>query len=120
MFKKAAIFGSLFALTIGTAAAEEPVGTSGGPDINFRGCIAYVDRDFRGAKFTLRGQVNVSFVGSNWNDKISSFACSYYCSLTFYEHRDFKGASDKWGGAISYVGTAWNDDISSLYVRCSR
>jgi hypothetical protein len=38
--------------------------------------------------------------------------------MTFFEHRDFKGRSNTWGGAISYVGSFWNDRISSLFVRC--
>jgi hypothetical protein len=119
MIKSFAISTCLLAcLVSGTSAQEGPIGTSGGPDVPFRGCIAFEHRDFRGAKFTFRGNVNVSYIGSRWNDKISSFACGFGCEMTFFEHRDFQGRRQTWGGAISYVGSGWNDRISSLFVRC--
>jgi Peptidase inhibitor family I36 len=118
MLKTVAISALLLACLTGSSRAEDPVGTSGGPVIPFPGCIAWEHRDFRGAKFTFRGNVNVSYVGSRWNDKISSFACAGGCRMTFFEHRDFQGDSRTWGSGISYVGSRWNDRISSLFVRC--
>ena len=107
----------LAVLPSSSALAEGPVGTSGGPHVPFKGCIAYQHRDFGGHTFTLRGNVNVQYVGDKWNDKISSFACHPGCTLTMFEHRDFKGARQTWS-TVQYVGDAWNDDVSSLYVRC--
>jgi len=98
---------------------NDAVGTSAGPEVPFKGCIAFQHMDFKGAKFNFKGNVNVSYVGSNWNDKISSFSCAIGCQITIFEHRDFKGASATFGAAQSYVGSTWNDRISSLRVRCS-
>ncbi len=108
----------LMAFAASTACAEGAVGTSGGPEVPFNGCIAYENRDFQGATFTLRGNVNLQYVGDRWNDKISSFACRARCNMTFFEHRDFKGAHRTWA-TTQYVGDDWNDSISSLYVRCA-
>jgi Peptidase inhibitor family I36 len=119
MSMKTLFTGALFIAIASAALAEGPIGTSGGPDVPFMGCIAYEHRDFGGAKFTFRGNVNVKYIGDRWNDKISSFACRGGCTMTFFEHRDFKGAHRSWG-TTQYVGDDWNDSISSLYVRCER
>ncbi len=108
----------LFLATLAPAFAEGPIGTSGGPAINFAGCVAYQHADFQGAKFTLRGNYNLSYTGSKWNDQISSIACNVYCSLTAYQHRDFQGASYRFAANTQYVGDSWNDQISSARVRC--
>jgi hypothetical protein len=101
------------------ARAEGPIGTTGGPEIAFRGCIAYQHENFAGAKFTIRGNYNLSYTGSRWNDIISSIACNTSCSMTVFEHRDFAGARHVFHPNILYVGDAWNDRISSAKVRCS-
>jgi Peptidase inhibitor family I36 len=113
------LFGAAFITATGTAFAEGPIGTTGGPDVPFNGCIAYEHRDFRGAKFSFRGNVNIKYVGGRWNDKVSSFACHSGCTMTIYKDRDFKGARASWG-TTQYVGDEWNDSISSLIVHCER
>ena len=111
---------ALIALIGGGAGAKEAIGTSGGPDGPFRGCILYEHANFAGHTFTIRGNYNLSYIGSRWNDKVSSIACNPYCSVTVFEHRDFKGASERFRPNIQYVGGWWNDRISSARVRCSR
>jgi hypothetical protein len=105
---------------ITSASAGGPIGTSGGPNIAPLACIAYQHSNFAGAKFTVNGNYDVSYVGSRWNDKISSIACNPYCRMTVYEHRDYKGRSHVFGSNIQFVGDFWNDRISSMKVRCSR
>jgi hypothetical protein len=120
MLRISAITACVLAGLSGMAVSQEgPIGTSGGPDIPFRGCIAFQHRDFHGARLTLRGNVNVKYTGDNWNDQISSFACATGCNMTIFEHRDFQGARVTWG-TVSYVGSRWNDRVSSLFVRCTR
>ncbi len=95
---------------------------SDGPNFDFRGCILYEHINFGGHKFTIRGSYNLSYVGSRWNDKVSSIACHAKCNITIYEHRDFSGHSFVFGYIgmpnTKYVGDAWNDRMSSAKIRC--
>ena len=102
----------------GSAHAEEALGTNGGPELDFKGCVAYEHIDFGGHTFTIRGNYDLSYFGSRWNDKISSIACNPYCSMTVWADRDFKGASTTFYPNTAFVGDAWNDRISSAKVRC--
>src|SRR5262249_30794504 len=111
---------ALLAALCSDADAQEALGTNGGPDVPFRGCILFEHANFEGHKFTIRGNYNLSYIGDRWNDKVSSIACNPYCEVTVFEHRDFKGASRKFGANIQNVGGGWNDRISSARVRCSR
>lgn len=73
-------------------------------------------RDFKGDSW--RTSFGYSYVGSDWNDKISSIIV-YSGWFEFYEHRDF--GSEHWGpvrlgvGQYAFVGDVgiWNDTISS-------
>lgn len=120
MIKSIFLSTALLVAVCGNVRAGEAIGTTGGPDVPFNGCILFEHADFGGHKFTIRGNYNLSYVGSRWNDKVSSIACNPYCEVTVFEHRDFAGASWKIGGNIQYVGDDWNDQISSARVRCSR
>jgi hypothetical protein len=111
---------ALLAAVCSSAEAQEALGTNGGPDVPFSGCILFEHANFTGHKFTIRGNYDLSYIGGRWNDKVSSIACNPYCEVTIFEHRDFKGAWRKFGANIQYVGDAWNDRISSARVRCSR
>ena len=117
MFRHAFVFAAALGLAA-PAFAEGAIGTTGGPQINFKGCVAYYHANFDGAKFTIRGNYKLSYTGSRWNDQISSIACNSYCSITVWEHRDFGGASKRFAGNIQYVGDDWNDRISSAKTRC--
>src|SRR5262249_2974520 len=120
MRKSIFLSAALLAAACGVAQAQEALGTNGGPDVSFRGCILYEHANFAGHTFTIRGNYNLSYIGDRWNDKVSSIACNPYCEVTVFEHRDFKGRSWKVGANIQYVGGGWNDRISSARVRCSR
>ena len=111
---------ALLAAVCSGAEAQEALGTNGGPDVPFKGCILFEHANFSGHTFTIRGNYNLSYIGGRWNDKVSSIACNPYCDVTVFEHRDFKGASRRFGANIQYVGDGWNDRISSARVRCSR
>ena len=59
------------------ALAEGPVGTSGGPEItNIRGCVAYEHENFAGSSFDIVDGTRRPHIGDDWNDRISSIACS--------------------------------------------
>ena len=102
----------------GVARAEGPLGTNGGPTLNFKGCVAYEHIDFGGHTFTIRGNYDLSWIGGRWNDKVSSIACHPSCSITAWADRDFRGDSKIFYPNTSYVGDEWNDRISSAKVRC--
>lgn len=104
--------------SIPAGAQPGAIGTTGGPELAFRGCQYYEHIDFGGARRSIGAGVDRNYVGDGWNDQISSIACRGGCSVTVYENRDFGGASVRWSSNISYVGDDWNDQISSLRVRC--
>ena len=95
------------------------IGTTGGPNISFSGCMYYEHANFGGGSRSIPGGIRRK-LGSDWDDEISSIACNSSCEVTVYEYRDFNGAHQTFRGNISFVGEAWNDDISSLVARCSR
>jgi hypothetical protein len=108
-----------FAAIASVSAQDDAIGTTGGPTIQFNGCMYYQHSNFGGGSAAIRGGIRRK-LGSDWNDEISSIACNAYCEVTVYEHRDFNGAHRTFRGNISFVGEGWNDDISSLVARCSR
>jgi predicted chitinase len=59
---------------------------------------------------------NLSSLGSNWNDAISSLNISQGWVVEAYEHPDFAGKRVIWNSSTSFVGNEWNDKISSLKV----
>ena len=101
-----------------TVRAEGPIGTTGGPNVPFKGCYYYEHDGFKGERREIPFGVRRNYVGDHWNDKISSIACSPGCSLRVWEHRDFKGASRVFQPNTLYVGDSWNDEISSLEPVC--
>jgi hypothetical protein len=109
----------LLAAAITSVSAQGPIGTTGGPHIQFAGCVYYEHENFGGGSNSIRDGIRRK-LGSEWNDTISSIACNPYCEVTVYEHRDFNGAHRTFRGNISFVGEAWNDEISALVARCSR
>ena len=112
--------GVLLAGSLGPLSAQDgPIGTTGGPNIEFRGCMYYEHANFEGKRSSIPGGIRRR-LGSEWDDEISSIACNPYCNLTVYEYRDFNGAGHTFSGNISFVGEAWNDDISSMVASCSR
>jgi hypothetical protein len=109
-----------FLAAVGSASSQSgPVGTSGGPTIQFAGCMYYEHANFGGKHTSIPGGIRRR-LGDDWNDEISSVACNSYCELTVYEHRDFNGASRTFRGNISDVGDGWNDNISSMVAHCRR
>ena len=98
--------------------AEGPIGTSGGPDVTFKGCYYYEHAEFKGERRDIPFGIRRNYVGDHWNDKISSIACAPGCGLRAYEHRDFGGAKRMFNGNTLYVGDSWNDQISSAEVVC--
>jgi hypothetical protein len=99
-------------------ASEGPIATTGGPDVPFKGCFYYEHANFQGQRRDIPFGLRRRYVGDNWNDSVSSIACSNGCALRVWEHRDFTGARKTFHGATIYVGDAWNDAVSSMEVVC--
>lgn len=100
-------------------AQQGPIGTTGGPNVFFRGCWYYEHASFGGGRREIPEHMNRTYVGSDWNDRISAIACHRNCTATVFEHASNGGARRQFRGNILYVGDAWNDRISSLWVTCS-
>lgn len=110
---------TITAFTPARSHAQEPaIGTSAGPDVPFEGCFYYEHESFNGRRREIPVGLKRKYVGDEWNDKISSVACSSGCALSVWEHRDFVGARRTFAGAIQYVGDEWNDRISSVEPVC--
>jgi len=78
----------------------------------------YKDANFKGSSTTLGLNYGIckcfNYVGSSWNDVISSFDSSDM-PIIWYTDANCKGSSEKWGrGKVSYVGDQWNDQFSSF------
>ena len=117
---------SMTSLTLAAAAASgltapalaKPPGGPGGPAALGHGCIYYEHANFEGAREDVREGDDVAWVGTQWNDRISSIQCAPGCRLLAFEDVDYGGAATRFAGSIRYVGDAWNDRISSLRVSC--
>ena len=112
------IFAASLAFAGHSAAAEGPIGTTGGPNVNFNGCIYYQHANFAGEQRAITAGTRRNYVGGHWNDQISSIACRPGCYVVVYQHRDYGGAQTTFHPNIQYVGDGWNDQISSLIARC--
>ena len=97
---------------------EGPIGTTGGPNVYFRGCWYYEHSNFGGDRREIPERMNRTWVGGSWNDRISAIACHTACTATVFEHINNGGRRHQFSGNISYVGDFWNDRISSLSVTC--
>jgi len=114
------IFAAGLALAAQKAAAGGPIGTSGGPQPGFSGCVYYQHAGFQGERQAIAGGTRRRYVGDHWNDQISSIACNRRasCRLVVYEHINYGGASRIFYPNTQYVGDQWNDRISSMIARC--
>lgn len=81
--------------------------------------VFYEHGGYRGRSITLR-EGNYSYVGSNWNDIISSIGISQGFTVEAYENANFQGKRTVFSSSTSYVGNNWNDKISSLRINFDR
>jgi hypothetical protein len=94
---------------------HQPPGGGGGPSF-------YGDINFSGGAFSLSS--DSSFVGWDWNDRISSVIVPAGQTVTLYEHSDFGGqsltltsdAADLRQFAGPGPGNTWNDAVSSIRI----
>ncbi|NRD77859.1 peptidase inhibitor family I36 protein [Bacillus sp. BRMEA1] len=76
----------------------------------------YQDINYGGNSFGASS--NISWVGSYWNDKISSLTAGYNHNWTVLCWDINYGGSRFWvesGINVSYVGSTWNDQASSIF-----
>eukprot|EP00808_Paulinella_micropora_P029593 g7498.t1 len=76
--------------------------------------IFYKDANYGGGSLPLTS--SSSWLGSTWNDQISSLRVPTGGSVTLYEHSDYQGNSQVFTQDSSWVGSYWNDKASSIRV----
>ncbi|MBA2395244.1 MAG: hypothetical protein H0V70_21155 [Ktedonobacteraceae bacterium] len=85
----------------------------------------WADANHRGAFTDVCGQYGkcdsagygFNYVGSAWNDRISSFQVFNNCTYTrAYENANYSGICQAYNGDIDNVGSALNDHISSFRI----
>lgn len=81
-------------------------------------CYAYEHRGFDGDRQTLGMRRIMNYVGSSFNDEISSFRVAPGCKIVAWEYRDKGGEETTFYSDAEYVGDTWNDRISSYACRC--
>jgi len=83
-------------------------------------CVALYEHYNFGGK-VLKVCADTKWIGKAWNDKVSSLKTYYKappapppppCSVTVYQHSNYKGTANKYSGNVNKV--ARNDDMSSL------
>ncbi len=77
----------------------------------------YENGQFGGAQKTYsQYSPSETYIGNDWNDKISSISIDPGWVVEAYEHSNFTGQKVVWTSSQSYVGNTWNDKISSLNI----
>ena len=88
------------------------------------GCVDYPKitmgehHHLRGNRYIRGGNADVNYLGSYWNDRVSSIHVPHNTWLGVYEHGNYKGRG--WGiRGPAYVPAIgwWNDRISSIRIR---
>lgn len=74
----------------------------------------YWDWHYQGGGQGYYGDVN--WIGSHWNDQVSSFSLEGGCCVTFYEDIYYGGNSGCWCSSSNWIGNYWNDRMSSFKV----
>ena len=59
-----------------------------------------------------------SFIGTYWNDQVSSFKLRRGCSLYIWQHADAAGARATYTVSIKKFGSRWNDQVSTVRCGC--
>jgi len=62
---------------------------------------------------------NPTVLGNFWNDRVSSIIVMANCTLTLYEHSDFRGTNVKYIQSIALLDPAWDDETSSYDCVCN-
>jgi hypothetical protein len=99
-------------------AAHHDDAHAAGPEIAFRGCAYFENANFAGRRGELRENASAEWVGSTWNDRISSVACHPGCRLVGYVDINYGGQRRNFSGAVADLGAGWNDRISALRSIC--
>ena len=102
----------------GNAAHHDDAAHPAGPEIAFRGCAYFENANFTGRRGELRENASAEWVGSAWNDRISSVACHPGCRLVGYVDINYGGQRRNFSGAVADLGAGWNDRISALRSVC--
>jgi peptidase inhibitor family I36 len=118
----APIFRGMIRTRIGAAIAAVAACMTIAPAASAQSVTFFEHIDYVGASFAASG--DMSFVGWDWNDRISSVSVPAGMTVTLYEDADFGGAtltltsdaSDlRWFSGPGPDGT-WNDQVSSIRI----
>lgn len=81
--------------------------------------VMYEHDNYSGASMVVSGaNSHNGFIGSWWNDRVTSVTLEPGCSITLFEHANFGGASYTLSGSSGNLGSLWNDQISSYKCDC--
>jgi hypothetical protein len=81
-------------------------------------CFTYKGIDFDNDRQELGRDQQFSYVGDDFNDKISAIRIPQGYIVVAYDNRDFTGEMTVFRSDVFYVGEHWNDRISSY--KCIR
>jgi hypothetical protein len=92
------------------------------PSAEFRalGCATlYWDGSFLGSTMAVDDGANVSWIGDQWNDKVSSVRVSPGCALNIWSDGSYAGAHKTVAGVVPWIGSDWNDKVSAFTCSCA-
>jgi len=78
----------------------------------------YEHQDHWGNAIDVNNGDNPTFIGTFWNDRVTSIIMMANCTLTLYEHSDFGGKEVQYTKSIALLDPFWNDEISSYACVC--
>ena len=78
----------------------------------------YEHQDHGGNHFDVKNGENPTFIGTFWNDRVTSIIVMTNCTLTLYESSDFGGKAVQYTQSIPLLDPFWNDEISSYDCVC--
>ncbi|MDC3988703.1 peptidase inhibitor family I36 protein [Polyangium jinanense] len=80
----------------------------------------YDDETFRGEVLEVQSGPKVPDIGSQWNDRVSSWKVERGCTLTVWHDTNFGGSSTTLReGHYPFMRERWNNSISSYHCMCS-
>jgi len=80
------------------------------------GACFYKDTEFRGARFCLSRNEDLSYVGDRFNDKISSIRVFGRARVIIYKNKNYHGSRRTYTGDAPHLGE-FNEEISSIEMR---
>ncbi len=78
-------------------------------------CI-YEHKDYGGKGNCFNIGTDQSWIGKDWNDKVSSVKVTGTAAISLWQHKDYGGYKDNYESSSSWIGKNRNDEYSSFKV----